>query len=135
MPADATPQEIRSAFRRRLREHHPDTRAVSAVPGRDPDQALQRTLAAYAALRDRGTGGAPVPPRIARRPDAGRVPVHVVPPARSLVAMPIRWSPTAGRAGPLLPAPLGPGQDLRVGLLLRWLLDDGCPASDHEDHR
>jgi hypothetical protein len=131
VPADATLQEIRSAFRRRLREHHPDTRAESAVPQGDPDQALQRTLAAYAALRDRRTGPRSAPVRVARRPDSVHVPVRVVPPARPLVVTPVRWSPFAGDAGLRLPATLDTGEDLR---LFRWLLDDGYPTPDHEDH-
>ena len=93
--ADATLAEIHSAFRRRLREHHPDVRGRSAGPGGEADEALQRAIAAYAALRERGPDGP-------HRPNPGtQVPVRRTPPddrrfpARrpSLLVTPVRWSP------------------------------------------
>jgi hypothetical protein len=47
------------------------------------------------------------------------------------VVTPVRWSPFTGDAGLRLPATLDTGEDLR---LFRWLLDDGYPTPDHEDH-
>jgi curved DNA-binding protein CbpA len=49
VPRDATADEIHRAFRRRLRQHHPDTRAWRQDPA--SDRALQRVLDAYAILR------------------------------------------------------------------------------------
>ena len=58
----ATPGEIQHAFRRRLREHHPDSRRRDADEAAS-DAALQRLLAAYETLRNRsaGTERSPVP--------------------------------------------------------------------------
>ena len=50
----ATPQEVQRAFRRLVRQHHPDT---AGGPG-DPDE-LRAVLAAYAALRAGQGGGDP----------------------------------------------------------------------------
>ncbi len=51
LPPTATQAEIRHAFRRRLLEHHPDTREQRGEGAAQSDQALQRTLEAYEALR------------------------------------------------------------------------------------
>jgi len=51
--ADATMEEIHRAFRRILREHHPDTRPEAAGHDEESDRALQQALAAYATLRQR----------------------------------------------------------------------------------
>ena len=50
VPPDATAEEVHRAFRRRLREHHPDARHDDA-PDRASDEALQRVLVAYQSLR------------------------------------------------------------------------------------
>jgi hypothetical protein len=66
----ATPAEIHQAFRRRLREHHPDTRpehddAIDAAS----DQALQRVLAAYETLRLQAASPAVTEPTPGRQPE------------------------------------------------------------------
>ncbi len=111
----ATPTEIRHAFRRRLRAHHPDTRDIGdAAAGERSDAALQRLLAAYAALHQanadgRNTdrpppatrvphSGSPVPPAATRRvpcPSPGGQPVGQ---PRLLVRVsPVRWQPAEPR--------------------------------------
>jgi curved DNA-binding protein CbpA len=51
LPPTATPDEIRRAYRRQLRAHHPDTRTTpQSLP--PADEHLRRVLAAYAMLRD-----------------------------------------------------------------------------------
>ncbi|MBC2640764.1 J domain-containing protein [Rhodococcus wratislaviensis] len=52
LPSSASQAEIASAYRRLLREHHPDTRDshLSADPA--SDEHLQQVLTAYALLRD-----------------------------------------------------------------------------------
>jgi molecular chaperone DnaJ len=79
----ATPAEIQHAFRRRLREHHPDSRPPDADEAAS-DAALQRLLAAYRMLRSRDTGMRPPPVTIPVRPSADlRVsPVHWAPDRR-----------------------------------------------------
>ncbi|MCQ4121574.1 J domain-containing protein [Rhodococcus tibetensis] len=49
----ATQTEITRAYRRRLREFHPDTRAAG-IDAQPSDELLQHLLAAYAVLRDPG---------------------------------------------------------------------------------
>jgi hypothetical protein len=52
----ATHTEIHQAFRRRLREHHPDIRPQKdKTTDTASDQALQRVLAAYETLRHQAT--------------------------------------------------------------------------------
>lgn len=46
---EATQAEITQAYRRQLREHHPDVRAAPNPAG---DDRLRQVLAAYALLRD-----------------------------------------------------------------------------------
>ncbi len=48
----ASQTEISSAFRRRLREQHPDTRSLLAARDSDREGQLQRVIEAYAVLRD-----------------------------------------------------------------------------------
>lgn len=48
----ASPAEITSAYRRLLREHHPDTRTPHRLTDPAADEDLQRILSAYALLRD-----------------------------------------------------------------------------------
>jgi curved DNA-binding protein CbpA len=51
LPPTATPDEIRRAYRRQVRAHHPDTRTTPQfLPS--GDEHLRRVLAAYALLRD-----------------------------------------------------------------------------------
>jgi curved DNA-binding protein CbpA len=89
----ATQAEITHAYRRRLREHHPDLH--SAEPASPADERLREILAAYALLRD-------APRRAAydrahpARGDAGptRIAVkHVKPTGEQpdLRAGPVRW--------------------------------------------
>jgi curved DNA-binding protein CbpA len=53
---DATPAQIRHAYRAMLRQHHPDTRGAGPGPAADAadlaDQAVQPVLTAYEVLRD-----------------------------------------------------------------------------------
>jgi hypothetical protein len=83
VPPGATPAEIQHAFRRRLREHHPDSRPQDADASAS-DAALQRLLAAYRTLRNRDTATQRPPVTILVRPSADlRVsPVHWVPDRR-----------------------------------------------------
>lgn len=54
VPPNATAAEVHQAFRRRLREHHPDTRPRhDDMTDSASDLALQRVLAAYQTLRQR----------------------------------------------------------------------------------
>jgi curved DNA-binding protein CbpA len=48
---DATPAEIVHAYRRLVRQHHPDLRAPDAAPDDSTDADLERVLQAYATLR------------------------------------------------------------------------------------
>ena len=51
LPPTATPDEIKRAYRRHVRAHHPDTRTTpQSLP--PADEQLRRVLAAYALLRD-----------------------------------------------------------------------------------
>jgi curved DNA-binding protein CbpA len=49
----ASQDQITRAYRRKLRALHPDTRDASTPADRSADEQLQRTMAAYAVLRDR----------------------------------------------------------------------------------
>jgi curved DNA-binding protein CbpA len=51
LPPTATTDEIRRAYLRQVRVHHPDTRPTPQ-PMPFADEQLQRVLAAYALLRD-----------------------------------------------------------------------------------
>jgi curved DNA-binding protein CbpA len=51
--ATASQDQITRAYRRKLRALHPDTRDASAPADPSADEQLQRTVAAYALLRDR----------------------------------------------------------------------------------
>lgn len=97
VPPDATQSEIVRAFRRRLRELHPDTRPDRGTAAAlASDHALQRLLAAYGALRPRDAPA--IPHRVAPRRAA---PVAQPPTAPSeascdewaLRATPVRWEP------------------------------------------
>ena len=123
----ATSAEIHQAFRRRLREHHPDTRpehddATDAAS----DQALQRVLAAYETLRLQAASLAVTDPTAGRQPE----PHHNSPRTVSgrqegppLKATAVHWV----RAPETAPSHhAGPGQTSgrlpNLDLLIRWLL-------------
>ena len=107
--------EITSAYRRRLREHHPDTRTPHR-PDPAADEDLQRILSAYALLRDREhrarhdravTDRAVAEPdteprRQSRAPSQAATPIRIRvvgpetppprhPPATGLWVGPVRW--------------------------------------------
>jgi hypothetical protein len=127
VPPGATQAEIHQAFRSRLREHHPDTRPRGDTADAVSDQALQRVLAAYEALRHQGApppveAHTDVQPNRADRPaPGGRSRSLGVPP---LKATAVTWVPAAGTGPSRYPA-----HDLSShGLpwpewLIRWLLD------------
>lgn len=81
VPHDASPAQIRAAYRALLRGLHPDTRAEPADPAR-----LAQVVAAHAQLRDAGrretppssTTGTPIPVRV-RSPRAERPDIRVGP--------------------------------------------------------
>lgn len=126
VPRDATAAEVHQAFRRRLREHHPDTRPqMDAASGSASDQALQRVLAAYATLRERAAS------------PAGDSPAENQPPREDHTA----GTPRRRRGDPPFTAttvqwvhPAGAGQSPDAGrdrtsagvpgpdVLIRWLL-------------
>ncbi|NIH88330.1 J domain-containing protein [Amycolatopsis granulosa] len=77
VPRDATPAQISAAYRRLVRELHPDAA--------DPDpERLAEVLAAYRALRERPVPVAPPQParRVRRRPSPGEPDIR---------AGPVRW--------------------------------------------
>src|SRR5918995_1526747 len=104
VPADATMDEIHRAFRRLLRQHHPDTRRQGAGHDDESDRVLQRALTAYAALRERHAGGS-ASVRAGRGPQDPR-PARATPspasgPSEPLRATPVEWLPAAPtRPGP-----------------------------------
>ena len=116
LSSSASQAEIASAYRRLLRDHHPDTRTHHHTPDPAADEYLQRILSAYALLRDpehraahdravteRAEAESDVQPR--RRPEAPTRPatpirIRVVvrgtppprrPPATGLWVSPVRW--------------------------------------------
>jgi curved DNA-binding protein CbpA len=52
VPATATADEIRRAYLRQVRIHHPDARPASLQAEQFADEPLRRVVAAYALLRD-----------------------------------------------------------------------------------
>lgn len=50
--ATASQDQISHAYRRKLRDFHPDTRATSTPADAVADEHLRRVMAAYAVLRD-----------------------------------------------------------------------------------
>ena len=122
VPPNATAAEIQRAFRRRLREHHPDTRTWQEDPS--SDRALQRILDAYAILRRQ-----PVrPAEQVSSPGATDAPVRAAPgplqhpdgpPFR---VTPVRWAPARN---PAFRGVLGDPQNddrLTVERLISWLV-------------
>ena len=94
---NATQAEIDRAYRALLRQHHPDTRAVSDErQSALSDQALQRVLAAHEILGDpalRAAYDREVRPRVfsVRQPAQHRVDHDVGFTAPPIVAGPVRW--------------------------------------------
>src|SRR5436190_14845122 len=127
VPPGATHAEIHQAFRRRLREHHPDTREPpDAETAASSDQALQRVLAAYQTLRQQ-RASPPVKPHNEvqpRRPDQSRA---AAPPGGpgdpALRASAVHWAPAPGPRPSRYPTddPTSRG-DPWPDLLIRWLL-------------
>ena len=88
---DATQAEIVHAYRRRVRDHHPDLHTENSQPG--SNEQLHRILAAYALLRD---------PR--RRADYERT--HVARAAEGPVRIPITYHETSAEQAPLFAGPV-----------------------------
>ena len=125
----ATSAEIHQAFRRRLREHHPDTRpehddATDAAS----DQALQRVLAAYETLRLQAASPAVTDATAGRQPEPHHNSPRTVsggqegPPLRATA---VHWVRAAGTEPGHYPA----RDRTRQGVswpdwLIRWLLGD-----------
>jgi curved DNA-binding protein CbpA len=96
LPPDATTAEIRHEFRRRLREHHPDTREQDAVTAPTSDLALQRLIAAYTTLRKTGPEASQATQGNARKPKPTQQPAtsprHAGQEA-TLRVTPLHWVP------------------------------------------
>ncbi len=88
---DATQAEIVHAYRRRVRDHHPDLHTENSQPG--CNEQLHRILAAYALLRD---------PR--RRADYERA--HLTRAAEGPVRIPITYHETSPEQAPLFAGPV-----------------------------
>jgi curved DNA-binding protein CbpA len=123
VPPDATAAEVHQAFRRRLREHHPDTRArQDDATDSASDQALQRVLVAYDTLRQRAEA-----PRVDERTEGQRH-SSATPPRNerdpALRATPVRWVPAADAT----PSPNAESdvshRVLRLHVVTRWLGGD-----------
>jgi hypothetical protein len=125
----ATPAEIHQAFRRRLREHHPDTRpehndATEAAS----DQALQRVLAAYESLRAQAASPRGHGPTAGRQNEGHQNSPRTVSGRQEdspLRATAVHWV-RAAETAPSRHA--GPGRTSggvpNIALLIRWLLGD-----------
>lgn len=85
---DATPEEIRAAFRRAVRQRHPDTSQAAT-----DDTAVRNTIDAYRLLTD---------PNARARYDAAHTPP--APMVGGPRQVPIRHSTTAPRTSPQTPA-------------------------------
>ena len=97
LPPEATHAEVQDAFRRLVRQHHPDTRSQRG-PETDviADQRLQRILMAYATLRARAASPAPQGRADNQPQPPRRRPANRPPSAESdlpLRATPVRWLP------------------------------------------
>ena len=111
----ATPAEIRHAFRRRLRAHHPDTRDIGDDDaGERSDAALQRLLAAYAALHradaDSRDTDRPAPATRVPRPGSSMTPTVTrrVPGPASPGGQPVGRPPLLVRVSPVRWQPAEP---------------------------
>lgn len=137
----ASPAEIHHAFRRRLRELHPDTRRTADPPSERERQAsdreLQRILAAYEALREAGAAAAPDHASHGSTPRgaaAASPPVARHPRRPDLVVGPVQWTPAPAPHEPPSAQPPATGRVVRPGerstptlaelLLLHWRLED-----------
>lgn len=126
VPPDATAAEVHRAFRRRLREHHPDARSQQDdATGAASDQTLQRVLAAYETLRAQPASSA-ARARTERQPHVATPDSARLPPRHQgnppLSATPVHWVPADPTPGHRA---VGGRRSLGVlspDLLLRWLL-------------
>ncbi len=118
--SDASADEVRSAFRRLARLHHPDSQ--DAEQGQASTDAMARLNEAYAVLSDthrrtehdlalrlaRRAQGSPPPPAPARAATRVRTPRWLVATSALLVGGALAgwtlWRPVAPPAGPLAPA-------------------------------
>jgi hypothetical protein len=135
VPPNTTAAEVHQAFRRRLREHHPDTRpqhddktdsACDHASDHASDHALQRVLAAYETLRQRPAGPALDAPTEGRHHKPHRHGLLV--PSGSLgdppfTATEVQWV----QAGEALPSHCAGPDRTSLGVpkpdvLIRWLL-------------
>jgi hypothetical protein len=126
VPPNATAAEVHHAFRRRLREHHPDTRPQGETGDSASDQALQRALAAYQTLRHQAATP-PVetptdaPPGRADRPAPGSRSGSLEDPPFTATA--VQWAPAAETGPTHYPAHDGTSHGLpSPDWLIRWLL-------------
>ena len=132
VPADATFAEAHRAFRRKLVEHHPDTRRPQDDAERsESDAALQRLLAAYETLRREASGsggsggsgrsGGQQPSTAGRpAPHERRRAASAQPAGPAIRASAVRWEqPTTARE-----ACRSKGDDpaRAADILVRWLL-------------
>lgn len=86
---DATPEEIRAAFRRAVRQRHPDTSKAAT-----DDIAIRNTIDAYRVLTD---------PKARARYDAAHT--RPAPTVGATRRVPVRHSTTAPRTSPPTPGP------------------------------
>jgi molecular chaperone DnaJ len=107
---DATQAEISSAFRRLVREHHPDLRNGPTPDTRNDRGStdLGRILSAYALLRDPDRRADHDRQQRRTAPSNTAAPIHPVPTARRrrpayrqppIQAGPVLWQPAQGRRG------------------------------------
>ena len=129
VPANASAAEVHQAVRRRLREHHPDTRPPQDGPtDLASDQALQRVLAAYETLRHERASPPVEAPREGEqhRPDQQEPGVRAGsrgdPPLRATA---VHWVPAAETGPSYVPARDRTGHGVPwPDWLNRWLLDE-----------
>jgi hypothetical protein len=129
VPPNATAAEVHQAFRRRLREHHPDTRPRhDKMTDSASDLALQRVLAAYQTLRQRAGGHGLEAPTDGQPHGSHRHGLGV--PSGSLAAPPfsataVQWVHTAEARPTLGAVPDRTSHRVpRSEWLIRWLLGD-----------
>ena len=129
VPPNATAAEVHQAFRRRLREHHPDTRPQQHdTVDSASDQVLQRVLAAYQSLRHQSVSPRVETPTDAEQHRADREALD----SRSgssgdlpLGATPVHWVPAAGTGTSLYAGPDRTSHGVPwPDWLIRWLLGD-----------
>jgi len=128
VPPNASAAEVHRAFRRRLREHHPDARSQrDEVTDSASDQALQRVLVAYETLRQRQVSHALEPPTEGHHHTPhDQVPSHPSgrPGDPPFTATAVRWLPAAEAT----PPPASPRETRhrvpKPYLLIRGLLGD-----------